>query len=759
MPQLTAVQEGFSAGELSQAMRGQYNNALYYRSTSRQENFISMAQGPAYFRPGTERQMQTRGGEEAFFIPFIFSEDDAFVLEFTNLKMRVHSATGIVYSTSIVITDITEQAETLITSNAHGYSNDDSIHFQGLSGDFAFLVGPTYRVSNVTANTFKITDEDGNYIDSAGLTYVADFPNHRANKILEVVTPYVSYNDLRAIKYAQVGNVMYLAHPSYRPQKLTRVSATSWTMANHATVGVTFSTANNYPAAVALYENRLFYAGTNTNPQTVWGSEANDFDEFTAGTAATDAFSFRVVSNTSNRIHWMLGNERFLTLGTLGGNRKLYGATEEQAITPTSVNNRSLDSIGSSTTIPVVKDRRLIFAQQGRRRVRALEFEFATEGYEPLDLNILSEDINSEGVIQMAVQEGPPDILWVVQDDGNLAACTINFRENIYGWHRHNTLGNFKSLAVIPRPDAGGLLFLCCEREVNGEMRHFVEIMKDRPAFPVFEDFFTGDQVQDAMDFEDAMFEAQKRYCFLDCASTYDGSILPNGNAPILTLSAVTGEGVTVTADADAFEAGDVGREIWGYGRGRGTIVGFTSATEVEIDVTSDFPSTTLEQELWYLTTDSITGLADYEGQTVQVMTDGGEHPDVEVTNGAITLDWQASVAHVGYKYRGVLRTMDLEAQGLNGPLATRTKIVNRLGVRVINTLGMKCGTDPYRMEEVRTRMANSVGVRPTLPFTGDISIPLPDSHGRSKQVMIVQDKPLPCTVQLIVPDVYAGMG
>ena len=46
----------------------------------------------------------------------------------------------------------------------------------------------------------------------------------------EIVSPYATA-DISALKFAQLGDVMYIAHPSYRPRKLTRLGATNWTIA------------------------------------------------------------------------------------------------------------------------------------------------------------------------------------------------------------------------------------------------------------------------------------------------------------------------------------------------------------------------------------------------------------------------------------------------------------------------------------------------------------------------------------------------
>lgn len=68
-----------------------------------------------------------------------------------------------------------------------------------------------------------------------------------------------------------------------------------------------------------------------------------------------------------------------------------------------------------------------------------------------------------------------------------------------------------------------------------------------------------------------------------------------------LTLGAVSGTGVTATADAAAFQDSDVGRFIES-GAGRAEIVGFTSTTVVTVDVVDSFAAVGVASGAWLIT-------------------------------------------------------------------------------------------------------------------------------------------------------------
>lgn len=76
---------------------------------------------------------------------------------------------------------------------------------------------------------------------------------------------------------------------------------------------------------------------------------------------------------------------------------------------------------------------------------------------------------------------------------------------------------------------------------------------------------------------------------------------VPIDLASAATLGATTGVGVTLTTIGSVFLAGDVARTIEGDSGGRAVIVEYTSATEVEVDITTDFPSADLVSGEWLL--------------------------------------------------------------------------------------------------------------------------------------------------------------
>ena len=97
----------------------------------------------------------------------------------------------------------------------------------------------TRYVAEVKDSTKKVRliefifSEIDSYVLEFGDTYIRFYQSQAqvqsGGSPYEVVSPYLE-TELFQIKYAQLGDIMYLTHPNHRPRKLSRLGATNWTL-------------------------------------------------------------------------------------------------------------------------------------------------------------------------------------------------------------------------------------------------------------------------------------------------------------------------------------------------------------------------------------------------------------------------------------------------------------------------------------------------------------------------------------------------
>jgi hypothetical protein len=155
--------------------------------------------------------------------------------------------------------------------------------------------------------------------------------------------------------------------------------------------------------------------------------------------------------------------------------------------------------------------------------------------------------------------------------------------------------------------------------------------------------------------------------------------------------------------------------------------------------------------------TKTISGLWHWEGATIQVIADGRIHPDVVVTNGAITLTRNATAVVAGKKYRGIIMPLNLIVVGQMQNSISFAKNVNNLAITMSNTIGVKYGTSLYELNEIYASEEGQLTDTPPVPRTGTVSLPVADTWAADKGVVYVQDDPYPCMLNAMNITVEVG--
>lgn len=663
----------------------------------------------------------------------------------------------------------------VITEVTTPYAEDDLFELKfAQNGLDLYIVHPTYaprKLTLVTATSWTL---------SAHVPYAALGSTQDITAVTKANPAVVTYSGADNFTNGDVifikdvtgmtelnGNIYTVANVNTGANtfELSGVNSTSYTAyvsggKIQRTQNAPFLSVGTYPGAVAFYEQRLVYGGSANSPKTLYFSQAADPNNFINGTSVSDGITY-TVSGDGNSIKWLRGTSRFLAIGVFGDVLQATGGIDG-VITPESISVRPSNSYGVANVNPIGRGTQVFYVQRNGLILRSFEYDFQADSYIPVDRNTISDHITKTGLKQIFFQEGRPNIVWAVRNDGVLVGMTIEDQESISGWHRHTTNGEFISCAATPRGTDYHQLWVCVKRGAN----YYMEYMTDDPVYPTREDYISDDENTDFSMFSNLMFEKQKEYVHMDSALTYDGSSYGIDAGATLTPAALTGSGITFTASASVFDSSMIGRELWrksvtGLEKGRAEITGYTSSTVVTCTILEDFYSTdAIPAGEWFLTANELTGLDHLEGFDAAIVADGGQHTTKTVTDGAVSLDRQVSVAHVGLQYTGYAETTDIEAGGLNGPAQTKKKSISAVAVRFLNSLFSKYGASYYNLNEIPMRTAAMRMDRPPLLFTGDrkeiyannVNDPVGGGWGREKRIIISQDLPFPCTVLLLIP-------
>jgi len=116
-------------------------------------------------------------------------------------------------------------------------------------------------------------------------------------------------------------------------------------------------------------------------------------------------------------------------------------------MTPATIGVRTQSYNGASLVPPVVINSTALYVQDKGTRIRDLGYEFANDKYTGQDLSLMSEHLfDGFEIVEMAYADEPYGILWCVRDDGVMLGLTYQREHQVWGWHQHNTDGNFESV-------------------------------------------------------------------------------------------------------------------------------------------------------------------------------------------------------------------------------------------------------------------------------------------------------------------------
>ena len=794
MARVSSIITNFRAGEISPRLEGRIDLQKYNEAVKDLSNMIVFPQGGVTRRPGTYYAGTTKDGGQVRLINFEFSDTQAYVLEFGNLYVRIYKDGGLVTAATTAISAITKANPAVVTSNSHGMSNGDRVFISGVVG-MTEVNNREFTVAGVTTNTFQLSG-----INSSAFTTYGSAGT--AGKVIEITTPYTT-SQLSTINFAQSADVLFLAHNSHEPAKLTRTSHTAWTLtdidfvdgpyldenitattlyasadngsvtitasadlfvstdvgrlirfrevleitydewaastsyANNAFVrfnghvykhttgntqtsgntppvhtsgtetygslnweyrhddtgyvkitgytnattvtatvkeddgGVSvlpaqvvgssnatakwslgsFSTTTGFPRAIGFYEERLYFASTTDQPQTIFGSVSADFENHTPGTADDDAINVTIASDQVNVIKHLLP-ARFLQLLTTSAEFTLSGGAGSEPVTPTNVNVLRETTFGTGNVKPLRAGNSTILIQKGAEKVKEITFDLDTDGLLGVDLTVLADHLARGGLTDMVWQQEPELLLWFVHSDGRLIGLTYDRANATVGWHEHSLGGSgvVESITAIPS-GAEDQVYLSVKRTINSTTVRHIVFLKS---------LYFNDDVTDAF--------------FVDSGLTYSGSA-----------------------------------------------------------------------------TTSITGLNHLEGVTVTILADGAAHADKTVSNGAITLDRSSTKVHVGYGYTSSLETLRMEAGAEDGIAQGKIKRIHGVTARFFQTVGAELGPDTNNLDRLPFR-DSSMAMDQAVPlFNGDKEISFPSGYDNDAKIVIRQTQPLPMTILAIM--------
>ena len=240
----------------------------------------------------------------------------------------------------------------------------------------------------------------------------------------------------------------------------------------------TWSATRGWPRTATFHESRLYFGGSTSRPNTVWGSRVVDYFNFDPGTALDDeAVEATINTNQLNVITHLLSGPD-LQIFTSGGEFIVSQAANEP-VTPSTFLVKRQTSLGSRAGVPIEDlDGATIFIQRQGKSIISFQFRDTTASYGTQPLSVLSSHLLKDPVdlaARRASSTDETDRIYIVNgDDGSMAVYSVLSSQNVVAPSKFITDGEYIAVGVeISR------VFTIVKRNVNGTDHYFLERFDD----------------------------------------------------------------------------------------------------------------------------------------------------------------------------------------------------------------------------------------------------------------------------------------
>ena len=511
-------QTNFSVGELDPLVRARTDLQQYQNALEEATNVVIQPQGGFKRRPGLKFCHDFVNAFQVFkIIPFEFSVTDSYSLVFVHQKIFVFkngvqqenlnggtddfiTATDI---TSAMLDEInyTQAVDTLILChedlqtkrlirNADNNWTLENLPLKNVP-QYAYALtthSPTFTITpsaisgNITitasaATTDTGTAQAGGSNTNSGSSYsVNPFEPDAVGGYAQVTS---TFGRVRYVEF--VSNTVMKAIVEVPFFDDSAITAGNW----EAEFGYedVWSNARGWPKSAAFHEGRLYFGGSKSRINTIWGSQVIDFFDFNVGTGLDDE-SVEATINTNQLnsiINLFSGND--LRIFTTGAEFAVTQSTDTP-ITPSSFFVRPQTRLGAKPGIPIEDlNGATLFIQRQGKSLNAFQYGDNTASYQVQPLSTLSSHLLKTPIDMAARRASSTDesdrIFIVNGEDGSMAVYSILVGQNVIAPSRFTTDGEFVAVSVEISD-----VYVIVKRTIDGNPRYSLE---------KFDDTFTTD--------------------------------------------------------------------------------------------------------------------------------------------------------------------------------------------------------------------------------------------------------------------------
>lgn len=468
----------FSAGELSPLLSSRVDSDAYRNGAYRLRNVRLKAQGGCIRRPGL-RYLQTITNTTYQTEAYVYDEDEAYILLFSNTKLEVIDVTSPTTITQTITScpwttamigelKVSQSGDTMIVCHPDMPMQTlkrtavDTFARAVYAFDTAdgFVHQPYYKFVDpgITLQPTNNSLSNQTFTASSGI-FSSDWVGEE-----------IEFTDSAGVIH-HIEVKAYLSATTITGQFDT---APSNTTARTTWKEQVFSSRHGYARAVTFHDQRLVFGGSKDLPNFLFMSKVGEFFNFDLGTGQdAEGINVQIAENQVSEIK-ALQSFRFLTIFT--SEQELYVPTSEnRPLTPSTITVRRQTSYGSGNVSPKEFDGAICFLTKSKGAIREFIFSDISQAYNSDSITLLSEHLIGTPLQIEAQRESEDQMegyLYLINSDGHMPVFMSIRKEKIQGWVRYETDGSYKNIVNVNRK-----MYCIVERTINSATVTSLELL------------------------------------------------------------------------------------------------------------------------------------------------------------------------------------------------------------------------------------------------------------------------------------------
>ena len=515
MARVTQYQSNFTVGEIDPLLLGRIDIQQYASALEKAQNVVVLPQGGFERRPGLRFMLDISSHLGGSFttldgirlIPFEFSTTQSYMLVF--VKNTTSNTRMFVFANGQQITNIngsgndflvcalgdidldrmyfTQSADTLIL--VHEDMSPKSIVRGGSNSTWTFstasLTSPkhafTLSSSNPSATiTPDAVDGTVNITASSGV-----FSSGNVDQYINVLN---GFGRARIVEFTSSTVVKVVTEFPFFEADVA-IASGAWEL--ETGYEDVFSSTRGFPRTCTFHEGRLFFGGSKSLPNALFGSKIGDFFNFKTHEALDDDALFVTIATDSVNAITAMRSGRDLQIFTTDAEFFVPQA-DLDPITPSNLVVKNATRRGSKEGIkPVSAEGGTLFIQREGKALREFLFSDVDLNYQANNISLLSSHLLKSPrsmALRVATSTDDGDLLLITNDtDGTMGVFSILRSQNVVAPSEFITDGKFLDVAVDITD-----IYVVTERTINSATKRYVEMFDDQRTTDANIQYFSG---------------------------------------------------------------------------------------------------------------------------------------------------------------------------------------------------------------------------------------------------------------------------